>query len=159
MTLALRWRVPGSGEEALVLLVTFDSTPGRSVLLTVGLDEMDFCTACGFTEGGRETEIEEVADPGTVLFSTRWFDLNGEGARNERADLGALGEVCGVLRILMLALEFILAFGRTAGDGEGDLLGDCERMGTFGRGEIPFALMGDGGRPLSSLAVICGKVG
>lgn len=159
MTLVLRWRVPGSGEEVLVLLVTFDSTPGRSVPRMVGLDEIDFCTACGFTEGGRETEIEEVVVPGTVLFSTRWFDLNGEGARNERADLGALGEVCGVLRILMLALEFILAFGRTEGDGEGDLVGDCERTGTFGRGEIPFALMGDGGRALSSLAVTWVKVG
>ena len=84
--------------------------------------------------------------PGTVLFSTRWFDLNGEGVRKEIADLEVLGEVCGVLRILTLALEFILAFGRTTGDGEGDFLGDGGRVVIFGRGGIPFALRGDGGR-------------
>ena len=46
----------------------------------------------------------------------------------------------------MLALEFIFAFGRTTGDGEGNLLGDGERLGNFGRGEAPFGLRGDGGR-------------
>ena len=146
MTLALRWRVTISGEEALVLLVAFDSVTGRSARLTVELDEIDFCTACGFTEDGRVTEIDEVVVVGTVLFSARWFGLNGEGARKERTDLGALGEVCGVLRTLILALEFILAFGRTAGEGEGDLLGECGRLATFGRCETPFALTGDGGR-------------
>jgi hypothetical protein len=94
-------------------------------------------------------EIDEVVVLGTVLFSARWFTLNGEGARKETADLGlerALGEVCGVLRTLMLALVFILAFGRTTGDGEGDLLGDGGRLAIFGRVGKPFALRGDGGR-------------
>ena len=85
--------------------------------------------------------------PGTLLFSTRWFGLNGEGARKEIADLEALGDVCGVLRTVILALEFILAFGRTTGDGEGDFLGDGGRVEIFGRGRTrPFALRGDGGR-------------
>ena len=146
-----------SGEEALVLLVTFDNTPGRSNRVTVELDEIDFCTttAWGFTEGGREMEIEEAAEPGTVLFSTRWFSLNGEGARRDTADLG---EVWGVLRTLMLALEFILALGRVAGDGEGNLLGDGGRLETAGRDEVPFTLRGEGGRSRSSLLVTCGKV-
>jgi len=101
-----------------------------------------------------------VVVPGTDLFSARWFDLNGEGARKEAADLGALGEVCGVLRTLMLALGFIFAFGRTTGDGEGDLVGDGGRVEIFGRGGTPFALRGDGGRrSWSSLAVTCGQVG
>ena len=127
--------------------------------VTVELDdEIDFCipTAWGFTEGGRVTEIDEVVVLGTVLFSARWVTLNGEGARKETADLGlegALGETCAVLRTLMLALEFILAFGRTVGDGEGSLLGDGGRLGIFRRGGIPFALRGDGGRSCSSLAV------
>lgn len=148
VTLTLRWRVTSSGEEALTLLVAFDSTTGRSGRETVGLNEIDFCTptACGFTEGGRVTEIDEVAVLGRVLFSARWFGLNGEGVRKETVDLGALGEVCGVLRILMLALEFILAFGRTTGDGEGNLVGDGGRVVIFGRGEMPFAFWGDGGR-------------
>lgn len=98
--------------------------------------------------------------PGTDLFSARWFDLNGEGARKEAADRGGLGEVCGVLRRLTLALEFILALGRTMGDGEGDLVGDEGRVEIFGRGGTPFALRGDGGRrSWSSLAVTCGQVG
>ena len=162
--LALRWRVTNSGEEALNLLVALDSATGLSVRVTVGLDEIDFCipAACGFTEGGRLMEIDEAVVLGTVLFSTRWFTLNGEGARKETADLGlegALGEVCAVLRMLMLALEFILAFGRTTGDGEGDLVGDGGRLEIFSRGGRPFALRGDGGRSWSSLAVTCGKVG
>lgn len=149
--LALRWRVTRSGEEALALLVAFDSTTGRSGRVTVGLDEIDFCTptACGFTEGGRVMEIDEIVVLGTDLFSTRWFTLNGEGARKETADRGlerALGEVCGVFRILMLALGFILAFGRTTGDGDGDFLGDGGRLEIFGRCGKPFALRGDGGR-------------
>ena len=84
--------------------------------------------------------------PGAVLFSTRWFDLNGEGARKEIADLEGLGEVCGVLRTVMLALEFILAFGRTTEDGEGNFLGEGGRVEIFGRGGTPFDLRGDGGR-------------
>lgn len=112
----------------------------------MGLNEIDFCTACGFTEGGRLIETDGVVVVGTVLFSTRWFGLNGEGARNERVDLGGLGEVCGVLRTLMLALVFILAFGRTMVDGEGDLVGDGGRLEVFRRGETLFALRGDGGR-------------
>lgn len=142
MTLALRWRVPSSGEEASLLLVT----TGRSVRPTVELDEIDFCTACGFTEGGRDMEIDDVVTLGTVLLSTRWVDLNGEGARKETTDLEALGDVCGDLRTLMLALEFILALGRVTGDGEGDLLGEGGRVEIFGRGGTPFALRGDGGR-------------
>lgn len=120
--------------------------------MTVELEEIDFCTptAWGFTEGGREMEIDEAAEPGMVLFSTRWFTLNGEGARRETADLG---EVCGVLRTLMLALEFILALGRMTGDGEGTLLGDGGRLETAGRDEIPFTLRGEGGRSRSSLVV------
>ena len=98
--------------------------------------------------------------PGTDLFSARWFDLNGEGARKGAVDLEALGEVCGVLRRLRLALEFILALGRTTGDGEGDLVGDVGRVEIFGRGGTPFALRGDGGRrSWSSPAVTCGQVG
>jgi hypothetical protein len=114
----------------------------------VGLDEIDFCTptACGFAEDGRVIEIEEVAELGRVLFSMRWFALNGEGARKETADLGALGEVWGVFRRVMFALEFILAFGRTPGEGEGDLLGDGGRVEALGRGGTPFTLRGDGGR-------------
>jgi hypothetical protein len=107
-------------------------------------------------------ESDDVLVLGTVLFSTRWFTLNGEGARKETADLGlegALGEVCAVLRTLMLALEFILAFGRITGDGEGTLLGDGGRLEIFRRGSGPFVLRGDGGRSWSSLAVTCGKVG
>jgi len=146
VTLGLRWRVTSSGEEALALLVPFDNTGGRSVRLTVELDEIDFCIACGFTEGGRVMKSEEVVVVGTVLFSTRWIDLKGEGARKETVDLGALGEVCGVLRKLILALVFILAFGRTTREGEGDLVGEGGRLVTFGRGETPFALRGDGGR-------------
>lgn len=113
--------------------------------VTVELDEIDFCTpvACGLTEGGREMEIEEVVEPGTVLFSERWFTLNGEGARKETADLG---ELWGVLRTVMLALEFILAFGRATGEGEGNLLGDGGRLEAFGRDETPFTLRGEGGR-------------
>jgi len=137
--------VTSSGEEALALLVPFGSTTGLSVRVTVGFDEIDFCTpiACGFTEGGRLMEIDEAVVPGTVLFSTRWFTLNGEGARRETADLG---EVCGGLRTVMLALEFILAFGRTTGDSEGDLLGDGGRLVILVRSGRPFALRGDGGR-------------
>jgi len=121
------------------------------VRVTVELDEIDFCipTACGFTEDGRVMEIDEVVVLGAVLFSTRWFTLNGEGDRRETADLGlegALGEVCAVLRTLMLALEFILAFGRTAGEGEGNLLGEGGRLDIFRRGGMPFALRGEGGR-------------
>lgn len=164
MTLALRWRVTSSGEEALALLVAFDSATGRSVRVTVELDETDFCmpTPCGLTDGGRVIETDEVVVLGTVLFSTRWFTLNGEGALNETADLGlegALGEVCAVLRTLMLALEFILAFGRTTGEGEGNLLGDGGRLGILRRDGGLFALRGDGGRSWSSLVVTCGKVG
>lgn len=161
VALALRWRVTSSGEDALALLVAFDSTTGLSGRATVGFDEIDFCTptACGFTEGGRVMEIDEVVIPGTVLFSIRWFTLNGEGARRETADLGALCEVCGGLRTLMLALVFILAFGRTMGDSKGDLLGDGGRLAILARSGRPFALRGDGGRPWSSLAVTCGKVG
>ena len=152
VTLALRWRVTSSGEEALGLLVAFDSTTGRSVRVTAGLDEIDFCipTACGFTEDGRVIEIVEVVVLGVVLFSARWFTLNGEGDLKETVDLGregALGEVCAVLRALTLALEFILAFGRTTGDGEGTLLGDGGRLEIFRRGGRPFSLRGDGGRP------------
>jgi len=126
--------------------------------VTVELDEIDFCipTACGFTEGERVMEIDEVVVLGTVLFSTRWFTLNGEGARRETADLGlegALGETCAVLRTVMLALEFILAFGRTTGDGEGSLLGDGGRLGICRRDGLAFALRGDDGRSYSSLAV------
>ena len=127
----------------------FDSTTGRSVRVTVGLDEIDFCIPTGFTEDGRVMEICEVVVLGAVLFSTRWFALNGEGGREETADLGlerAFGEVCGVLRTLMLALEFILAFGRTTGDGVGTLLGDGGRLEIFRRGGGSFALRGDGGR-------------
>jgi hypothetical protein len=101
-------------------------------------------------------KIDDAVEPGTVLFSTRWFTLKGEGARKETADLG---EVWGVLRALIFALEFILAFGRTMGDDEGNLLGDGGRLETFGRGEMPFTLRGDGGRSRSSLAVTCSKVG
>ena len=157
VTLPLRWRVTSSGEEALALLVAVDSDTGRSMRVTVELDEIDFCipTACGFTEGGRVIEIDEVVVLGTVLFSARWFTLNGEGARKETADLGleAFGETCAVLRTWMLAVEFILAFGRTVGDGEGSLLGDGGRLGIFRRGGMPFVLRGDGGRSCSSLAV------
>ena len=128
--------------------------------VTVELDEIDFCipTACGFTDSGRVVEIDEVIVLGTVLFSARWFTLKGEGARKETADLGlegALGETCAVLRTVMLALVFILAFGRTVGDCEGSLLGDGGRLGIFRRGGMPFALRGDGGRSCSSLAVTC----
>lgn len=149
-----------SGEEALALLVAFDSITGRSVRETVELDEIDFCipTTCGFTEGERVMEIDELVVLGTVLFSTRWFTLNGEGARKETADLGlvgALGEACAVLRTVMLALEFILAFGRTAEDGDGSLLGDGGRLGILRRGGLLFALRGDGGRSYSSLTVTC----
>ena len=153
VTLALRWRVTSSGEEGLALLVPFDRTTDRSVRLTVELDEIDFCipVACGFTDGGRVMEIDEAVVPGTVLFSTRWFTLNGEGVRKEVADLGlerALGEVCAVLRTLTLALAFILALGRTREDGEGTLLGDGGRLVIFKRGGRPFeSLRGDGGRP------------
>lgn len=89
----------------------------------VELDEIDFCNpiAGSFAEGGR---VIETVEPGSVLFATRWFTLNGEGGRRETADLGAFGEVWGVLRVLMLALRFILALGRKAEDGEGNLLGD-----------------------------------
>lgn len=100
-------------------------------------------------------EIEEGVELGTLLFSARWFTLKGEGARKETGDLG---DVWGVLRELILALEFILALGRTARDGEGNLLGDGGRLETFGRGETPFTLRGDCGRSRSGLAVTCGKV-
>ena len=151
VTLALRWRVTSSGEEALALLVAFDSTTDRSVRETVELDEIDFCmpTACGFAEGGRVIDIDEAVELGTVLFSTRWLALNGEGVRKETADLGlerTLGEACAVLRVLVLALAFILAFGRTLGDGEGTLLGDGGRLGILRRGGRPFSLRGDCGR-------------
>lgn len=73
VTLALRRRVTSSGEEALTLLVTFGSITDRSERVTVELEEIDLCipTACGFTEGGREMEIDEAVEPGTVLFSAR----------------------------------------------------------------------------------------
>lgn len=60
--------------DALALLVTLGDTTDLSVRETAELDEIDFCTftACGLTEGGREIEIDEVVEPGTVLFSTRW---------------------------------------------------------------------------------------
>lgn len=137
-------------------LITFGSTVDPPMRVTTpGPDEIDFCTptGCGFTEGGRVIETDEVAEPGTVLFTTRWFTLNGEGGRRETADLGALGDAWSGLRTLTLALEFILAFGRTTWDSEGDLLGDDGRLETFGRDETPFALTGDGGRSLSSLTV------
>lgn len=73
MTLALRWRGASSGEEELTLLVTFDSTAGRSERVTAELDEIDLCTptACGLTEVGRGMETGDIVEPGTVLFSIR----------------------------------------------------------------------------------------
>ena len=58
---------------------------------------------CSFTGGGRE--IDEMVVPGAVLFSARWFDLNGEGARKEIVDLEGLGD--SMMRMFLLNLEIL----------------------------------------------------
>ena len=57
---------------------------------------------CSFTGG--EREIDEMFVPGAVLFSARWFDLNGEGARKEIMDLEGLGDS---MRMFLLNLEIL----------------------------------------------------